>query len=73
MSIAISSQCKETHNKFLFLFAHITRVVNWYCKVVHLIVSNQMRGATKLRVYVELLKKFTNACESISADYLFLE
>ena len=42
MSIAISSYCKETHNKFLFLYTHIAKIVKWYCKIVHLIVSNQV-------------------------------
>lgn len=74
MSLTYSNvQSKELGNRYLSIYLHIIKVVKWYCKVVKLAVSNQVSANAKLRLYSELLKRFTYVCEAFSKNYAFLE
>jgi hypothetical protein len=74
MSLTYSNvQTKEYNNSYLAIFLHINKVVRWYCKLVSLTISNQNPAASKLKLYSELLKRFTYVCESFSKTYSFLE
>lgn len=77
ITMSIGSSCHQSRetecNKFLALYGQLNQIVRWYCKIAKQVVSKQMQSNAKLRVYVELLKKFTNACEAFSRDFSFLE
>lgn len=74
MSLTYSNvQSKEYTNSYLAIFLHLNKVVRWYCKVASLTIFNQSLTSNKLRIFSELLKRFTYVCESFSKTYSFLE
>jgi len=68
-----ASPALEFSNKLLDLMVQIIKTVKWYCKIVRLVIINQMKEAHKLVVYSEVQKKFTIACETISKNLACLE
>ena len=75
LSIAMSScfSGNMLHNKLLAILVQVSKTVKWYCRVVRLFVTNQMKESSKLEVYSEVLKKFTIACEAFSKNFKVLE
>ena len=68
-----ASPALEFNNKLLDLMVQIIKTIKWYCKIVRLIIFNQMKEADKPKVYSEIQKKFTIACETISKNFACLE
>ena len=72
-SFASSLEQAESGNKMLRLYLSIRKSLVWYCKLVKLVVASQQCRKQQLKVYAELLKRFTYACEKWSKCYAALE